>query len=367
MVVHSDYLHDNRVRREAETLLAQGFSVKVIAASIKPAKKKLFLHNGIDIEPVALTAKNGKLRFIQMMYKCGRRLQKTDATVIHAHDLDALTASLLFYQPYDTQKIIYDSHELYTETHSVYNRKVVKAIWTFLEANCIKRAHKILTVSDGIASYLMQRYQLKEFPVVLRNFTSLPESENTKIDTVNFNLPATKRIGIYQGVLQKGRGLELLLDGISQSDWGLIICGDGPLEMVLKQQVKNLGIESKVLFTGKIDPSQINELMKLCDAGFILTQPEGLSHEFSLPNKLTEYIHAGLPLITTELPEISKLVNSYEIGRCINNEQELVSTLSNFPSKSEFQEKLKTASLELNWENEKKKLLNLYSELFSKK
>ncbi len=363
MVVHSDYVHDNRVRREAEYLASEGYKIVVLAASHQPEHTKPFTLNQVDVTPVPLRSKGGKFKFFQMMSVCGHKLSKIDARVIHAHDLDGLVASVLFNQPFEDQKIVYDSHELYIETHSVYNRKFTKWLWTILEANTIKRAHSVITVSTGIASYLQQRYKLSNLPHVLRNFTDLPNKEAEAVDVSRFKLPKTKRIGVYQGVLQQGRGLDLLLKTLPETEWGLLICGDGPMRASIEEIVERKNLKDRVTLTGRIKPAEVFELMKSCDAGFILTQAEGLSHEFSLPNKLTEYIHAGIPLITTPLPEIKRLVETHKIGKTAKTKEELVELLKTFPKKQTFADNLAKASKELNWQNEKEVLLKVYRDL----
>lgn len=358
MPVHSDYVHDSRVIREAQTLSGEGYSVKVIAASWKPENVLPFMHGNVEVIPVPLKRKSGKLRFAEMMWKTYRHLRRIDADIIHAHDLDTLAPSVRAARKKKIP-VIYDSHELALETHSVHDRKWVKAVWGWIERRNIGSAAAIITVSDGIADELQKRYGLEDRPTVIRNFSNKPttEPENNGIP-----LPSTTKFtGVYQGMLQKGRGLPELIKAISLApDWGLMICGDGPLRPSLEQLIAGLNLSDRVFFTGMLSQEKLRGVVGKCDAGFLLTEPEGLSQYHSLPNKLTDYVHSRLPVFARDLPEIKKLVDGFGIGHCVNGVDGLAELLNHYPGKAHFADALAKASGELNWDNEKSALLGVY-------
>lgn len=378
MVVHSDYLHDYRVRREAEALCETGLSVRVIAASVAPADRAPFQLNGVEVHPVALRRSRGKLRYLEMMRAVRRILANTNTDIIHAHDLDALIATAKIARNRGNV-LIYDSHELHTEVHSLQNRRLTRSIWRHYEKKYVPYADYIITVSQGIADELQRRYQLLYKPYVIRNFTELlPEAGlnsdfKDRLTKLRAILPKTRYLALYQGILQNGRGLEMMIEAVAaEPDWGLIICGDGPIRGILEQGVAELEAEDRIHFTGMIPRELLAAITPHCDAGLLLTEPLGLSHYYSLPNKLSEYVHAGLPIIATELPEITRIIRQYKIGCTIPVEtftaEQVRGGLAYITEhKEQFKKRLPIAAEDLNWKREKKILQNLYYLIISRR
>jgi glycosyltransferase involved in cell wall biosynthesis len=371
MVVHSDYVHDYRVRREAEALYETGLSVYVIAVSVEPEEQEIFVLNGVQVHPVALRRSRGKRRYLEMMRAVRRILSTTSTDIIHAHDLDALIATAQIARNRGNI-LIYDSHELHTELHSLQNRRLTRSIWRYYEKKYIPYADYVITVSEGIADELQRRYGLLYRPYVLRNFTeimpddSLSEELSGQLKKLRSALPETRYLALYQGILQNGRGLEMMIEAVAaEPDWGLVICGDGPIRGLLEQGVAALEAEDRIHFTGMIPRELLAAITPHCDAGLLLTEPLGLSHYYSLPNKLSEYVHAGLPVIATELPEITRIIRTYKIGCTIPTEaftaEQVRGGLDYITQHRErIRQNLPIAAENLNWKREKKILQNLY-------
>lgn len=378
MVVHSDYVHDYRVRREAEALHETGLSVSVIAVSVAPEKQEVFELNGVQVHPVALSRSRGKRRYLEMMRAVRRVLANTSTDIIHAHDLDALIATARIARNRGNI-LIYDSHELHTEVHSLQKRRITRSIWRYYEKKYIPYADYVITVSEGIADELQRRYGLLYRPYVLRNLTDImPENkpdgkQKATLKKLRSALPETKYLALYQGILQNGRGLEMMIEAIAaEPDWGLVICGDGPIRGLLEQGVAALEANDRIHFTGMIPRELLAAITPHCDAGLLLTEPLGLSHYYSLPNKLSEYVHAGLPVIATELPEITRIIRKYKIGCTIPTEAFTAEQVrGGLDYITEHRERLKQnlpiAAEELNWKREKRILQNLYYLIISRR
>lgn len=377
MVVHSDYIHDYRVRREAEALCESGLSVCVIAASVAPDDRAPFALNGVDVHPVALKRARGKLRYLEMMRAVRRILAHTDTDIIHAHDLDALIATAKIARNRGNI-LIYDSHELHTELHSLQNRRLTRSLWRYYEKKYIPYAHYVLTVSEGIARELQRRYGLLHKPSVLRNLTEIhPDNPLTgaakdQFENVREQLPQTKYTALYQGVLRDGRGLEMMIEAVAaEPEWGLLICGDGPIRQLLEQGVAHLEAGDRIRFTGMIPREVLAGITPYCHAGLVLTEPLGLSHYYSLPNKLSEYVHAQLPVIATELPEMTRIIRQYKIGCTIPVASFTVESIrGGLAYITKHQRRLRqntpAAARELSWTREKKILQNLYYLIISR-
>ncbi|MCC5933133.1 MAG: glycosyltransferase family 4 protein [Balneolales bacterium] len=370
MAVHSDYLHDHRVRRETAALTQAGYELEIIAASPDLSLARCEEADGARVHFIPLQKKAGKARYWEFLKRVRAKIgELRPADLIHAHDLDGLLACAPASKK-QKARLIYDSHELHTEVHSLQHRPLTRKLWALIENRYIRQADAVITVSEGIAGVLQQRYKLAERPVVVRNFTDpLPVPSGSDDSRMSLSLPPQPYLALYQGVIQHGRGVDAMLRAIAQTpDWGFVICGDGSQKAALEQLAAELGITDRVRFTGMVSRDYILRISRFCHAGFLLTEPLGLSHYYSLPNKLTEYIHYGLPVIATGLPEIRQIVEQYGVGRIISAEQfaseEIASALQELTNQDAgLKEGLKRASADLTWSAEKERLLALYQKL----
>lgn len=370
MAVHSDYVHDHRVRRETSALTDAGFTVNVVAAAPQIKQITIETHDGATVHFIPLKKPGGKARYLEFVRVVREKIcELPKPGFCHAHDLDGLL-SLAKFAVKQNAKLIYDSHELHTEVHSLQNRPFTRWIWVRIESRYIRKANAVITVSDGIADVLYQRYQLKTRPQVVRNFTDpLHVDFNPDAGQSSLDLPDTPKLALYQGVIQHGRGIDAMLRAIARTrDWGFVICGDGSQKAAMEELAQTLNIADRVWFTGMISREKILQISRFCHAGFLLTEPLGLSHYYSLPNKLTEYIHYGLPVVATGLPEIKHIVEKYQVGRLISPEHydadEIARALEEVANyKSSFKQRFSEASKDLTWEAEKVQLLNLYNKL----
>jgi len=371
MLVHSDFEHDNRVRREAETLVQAGYHVDVIAVVSKTISNITEI-NGVQIHYIEPSFKSGKLYFIDIMFRMYHRMNALDLDIVHAHDLDTLWPAARYASRHQIP-LIYDSHEWYLESISLYDRPLTRWIWSILEKKLIYKAQKVITVCDGIADELFKKYALPERPVVLRNMaeknipTIAPNDQHPAFGQLrdirsNFNF-----VGIYAGYLQKGRGIEVLLKSLRDiPDWGFLISGQGPGMKMFENLTCELKLQNRVKFTGNLDHEILYPLISRCDAGYCFIEPLAKSYYYALPNKLTEYLQAGIPVIGSDLPEIRKIIEQYQFGFIAHDKEDLQTILISFQKlkNDKFIEKhIKEAQDVLNWDQEKIKLLNLYQQL----
>ena len=119
-------------------------------------------------------------------------------------------------------------------------------------------------------------------------------------------------------------------------------------------------------FLGEVDHLKLAELTRGAFAGLAPFQELSPSYRFSLPGKLFEYIQAGIPVLTTDLPEIRKVVDEYKIGICLKDfdSNALVATLLYLDENPElvhgFRQNMPRAQAELCWEVEESRYLSLF-------
>jgi glycosyltransferase involved in cell wall biosynthesis len=172
-----------------------------------------------------------------------------------------------------------------------------------------------------------------------------------------------KKIILYQGALNIGRGLENLIETMKFLEHHLlVIIGEGDLFESLKQKVHSEKLNKKIKFLGKVPPKELHKLTPLADLGISLEEDLGLNYRFALPNKVFDYIQAEVPILVSNLPEMSAIVNHYKVGEIAQNRTPkiLAKQIENV-LKKDFTKELKKAKEVLIWEKQEDKLLAIFN------
>jgi glycosyltransferase involved in cell wall biosynthesis len=371
MVVHSDYVHDRRVKNQALALIDEGYHVTVLCTEIRSSSDQDFLEHltidGVECILHRFPPLQGKRRFYTMMRSYYKTLTSIDADIYHAHDLDTLIPTALIASK-KRGKLIYDSHELYTESVHVAHRWFTKLVWRSIELLFISKVDEVITVCEGIAQELKERYRLEKKVHVVRNFSDPPvlKTASTPPEFESFvqNHPYTL---LYQGYVHRGRGLDQALEAlVGMPTWGLVICGDGTYRSNLEKKAVELHVDEQILFLGQLDHDQLFEVSKRCDLGLCMIEPVSLSYYYALPNKLIEYVQAGIPVVGSDLPEIRRLVNDYGLGFILKEDQylkDLMLQIDTIRQNIKLNESIFNAAQSLNWSTEKHRLLEVYQSI----
>ena len=277
-------------------------------------------------------------------------------THILSNDLDTLAAC---YMGAKIQKseLIYDSHEFFTEVPELQGRKFVRNFWLKVEGYFLPKIKKAYTVSPSIAQEYKERYGIKMG--VVRNMPLL--NKKTVLKDVDF--PTDKKVILYQGVLNPGRGLEAMVKALHiLPNYDLVIIGYGKVLHQLQAFITQENLSNRVHFLGTIPHEELPNYTNKADIGIVLEEPKGKSFKYSLPNKFFDYTHACLPFITTDLLiEVKKLVDTHQNGVLAKNHQpesirEAILLLENDSFRAEIIKKQLLAQKTLCWEEEVKKL-----------
>lgn len=358
--VFNNLATDQRVEKTCKTLVENGYEVELIGNSWgglpemeRPYKFKRF----------ALKSKILKFAYLEYNWILFNYLKKQNPknTLFWCNDLDILTAN--FYASKRTDiPLIYDSHEIFTEMPSVQGRLSQK-IWRCLEKKFIYNIKYVLAASNSYANWFAEHYKIEK-PIVLQNFPRrIDYKENTEIHH-------TPNVILYQGAINPSRGLDKIIPAMKHiQNAELWIAGKGPKLEEYQKLSKNLHLESKVKFLGNLPPEKLRTITEKADVGLSIEENNGLSYFYSLPNKVSDYIQAGVPVVTSPFPEMKAIIDQYKVGETIedHSEKALVKTISSVLSrgKSFYQNNLSIAANELCWENEEEKILNLLKRVIS--
>jgi glycosyltransferase involved in cell wall biosynthesis len=276
-----------------------------------------------------------------------------------ANDLDTLPANFMASR-IRRLPLIYDSHELFTQVPELIRRPGVQSVWKWIEQKILPKLQFAVTVNHTISTIYRRLYGTR-FRVV-RNVPERIVPYSRREDTTG------KQKIIYQGALNIGRGLELMIEAMQYLDNVLfVVVGTGDIEKELKEKVMQLNLGNRVEFMGRVMPERLKLVTMSADLGISLEEDIALSYRYSLPNKLFDYIQCRVPVLCSALPEMSRIVDSYGVGiSTTERDPEKIAGIIRYMLKERstgtWMEALHRASLELCWENESKIYLELLSE-----
>jgi len=371
--VISDMLSDQRVHRSATTLSLNDFNVIVICRYAKNSVDYNIKRN-YKISHIKTIFIKGPFFYIGFNIHLFFKLIKIKPNIILANDIDTAIASF-FYAKLFRIKIILDSHELFSEVPELINRSIIKRIWKIAENIIIPRANYVITPSQSIANYYNIKYNIT--PIVIRNvpITNLSNSSDIQHNLSQIPLDKDKVVILYQGAINKDRGLEELIDAAQLLSYKFdnllfLIIGNGDIFHQLQHKVKKLNL-TNIIFTGRIPFNILPQYTKMANICVSLEKNTNQNYYFSLPNKIFDYINLEKPIIASNLPEINNIFQKYNIGLLINDitPQTIANAiikminLLNGPNALMLKQNIVKAKMEYSWENEKHKLLAIFNNL----
>ena len=228
--------------------------------------------------------------------------RSTPAALYLASDLYTLPALAAAAQEHGGA-LVYDSRELYAALDSSHGRPWVSAVWRAVEQHFVRRADAVLTVGDAIADRLAQAYGIAR-PTVLYNAPPATARPDRGALAAALGLPDDGRtVVLYQGLFRPGRGLPALVEAARAVDAvRLVMIGEGALAGSLRAAGSDLG--DRLVLHPFVPPDRLATLTPGADLGACLIEPLTESLRLSLPNKLFEYLAAGVPVVASPLPEI---------------------------------------------------------------
>lgn len=357
----SNLYTDQRIEKVCQTLYEQGYQVELIGNDWNDART---IERPYPVEKISLKSKTLRWAYLEFNFKLYKRLKKLADrnTILHANDLDALLPN---YWVSHRLKIpfVYDSHELFTEMPSLNGRWTQK-IWQGLEYYLMPKIVYMITTSHSYAQWFRKKY--KKSPIVLQNFPRYSTTPPRQ------TLEKERNIIIYQGVINPSRGIDKAINAMQYIDNAVLkIVGDGPKKYDYEKLVLSKGLENKVYFLGKLSPRELQKLTSTADVGLSIEENGGFSYLYSLPNKISDYIQARIPLVSSNFPEMSKIHQQYTVGEQITSHrpkviaQAIQKILAR--GKEYYLSDLETAAQHLCWEREEPKLIELYNKVLREK
>jgi len=309
--VTNDLYTDNRVNKVCLFLKDQGYDILLVGR--RKRNSVVLPERTYDTKRFRLLFEKGFLFYATFNLRLFCFLITRRADLLVSNDLDTLAANYVASKFKRSCRLVYDTHEYFTEVPELQGRTFVKGFWERIEQWIFPKLKSVYTVNDSIAKLYTEKYK-KEVRVV-RNVSPRwhPESRKTRQE---LGLPEDKFIVILQGAgINVDRGAEEAVEAVRELEQVLlVILGDGDVVPQLKSSVASHSLSEKVLFIPKKPYTEMMQYTACADLGLTLDKPSSLNYRFSLPNKLFDYLHAGIPVISTDLQEVAAIVRKHEVG-----------------------------------------------------
>jgi glycosyltransferase involved in cell wall biosynthesis len=370
MLVYKAITHDARVHRSARSLAAHGYEVTVVCASDEEPDADLqdngfqVLHTKVGTPRDARRAAAGKaqrarlkrnellntlawseptprniedleeLRRDEALWarrarqlsdprRGGKHLDRpyqaawTDflrsarPDVIHVHDYQGLGTALGVAGP--RTKVVYDAHEhVLGKTLDAADRRVLAA---YLRDRA-PRADAVITVGETIADVLVEELRLPARPVVVHNTPSLCDVRPAPYDLrAAAGIDRETPLLVYSGSTTIWRRLDTAIAALTclpQPHLALVLIGDKSVPG-LQKTAERLGVRDRVHFLPPVPPESVISLVSGADVGLIPLE-RYVNGDLALPNKLFEYLHAGLPMAVSDSPTMARFVQEHALG-----------------------------------------------------
>ena len=353
--VTNDLVTDQRVHKVCTSLNEAGYTVKLVGRKFRNSgslKRKYQIHR------MRLFFNHSFLFYAEYNIRLFFLLLFDNADLFLSNDTDSLPANYLASR-IKRKNLVFDAHEMFPEVPELVNRKFVKKCWTQIENWIFPKLKYSYTVCQSIADVYNVRYGINM--QVVRNIPFSQQNEEfvPAIDKQD------KKIILYQGAVNMGRGIEYLIETMPYlNNCILYVIGDGDCLGTLQKKVLEMQIKDRVVFTGRIPFEQLPAYTVCADVGVNILENKGLNYYYALPNRIFDYIRKNIPILANDFPEVRRIVSHYQVGTLIDHYEPefLASVLREIISEPKNEAGFTLANAELSWENESQVLLKIIQE-----
>jgi len=363
VAVITDLVTDQRVHKVCTYLSEKGADVTVIGRKLRSSSnvpERIY-----KTKRIFCFFSKGVAQYAEFNIKLLFHLLFTRGDIYLSNDLDTLVPGYLTSR-LKGKTLVYDSHEYFTGTPELQHKPIKRRIWKSLENRILPKLRYAYTVNESIADLYRQ-----ETGIEMKVVRNIPMRSHSPVGNAP-KLPGNRKLLIMQGTgINPDRGYEeavLAMEHLS-TDYLLVIIGSGTIWDKLQALVKGKKLEDRVMMIGKVEPEILRGYTRQAHLGLSFDKPDCLNYRFSLPNKIFDYIYAGLPILSSDLPEIKKILTRFDVGTCI---REVTPTeiarciqlaFSDETRLNQMRENPRHAREALTWENETEILDQIFTPL----
>ena len=363
-VVHLTSVHpryDTRIfLKICSSLAGKGYDVSLIVADGKGDE----VNNGVKIFDVGASQSGRLSRVTITVNRVFQKAKELDGEIYHLHDPELLPIGLKLKKL--GKKVIFDAHEdvpgqiLSKPYIHKFLKKFISKLFLIYETFACKKYDHVIAATPHIRDLYIKRNidssDINNFPILGELF-----KENVSDDKQNEVC--------YIGGITSIRGIREVIAAMQYTKNAKLNLGGVFSETSLMENVKENPGWSEVNYLGFLDRDKVSNVFMKSKAGIVTFLPEP-NHIYSQPNKMFEYMSAGLPIIASNFPLWRKIIEGHNCGICVNpsNPKEIASAIDyilTHPNQAEEMGKNARRAIveKYNWPKEELKLFRIYNEV----
>jgi glycosyltransferase involved in cell wall biosynthesis len=346
MVVNNDIAHDARVLKSATTLARAGAEVVVLGAATDGLSAQA-VSGGVTFRRVPVLpprAVNGAYALWAARRRAGRlsapehwrralpatgyfrrawvpALAALAPDVVHVHDVHPLAAAIEYAETARRPvRVIYDAHE-YVPGLAVGGARTQRAVdgWAAMEREFVRRADRVITVAPGIAEVLQGTYALPELPHVVYNAPVTGDFTAPRSLRAEARVADDVPLAVYSGALSAARGVDTAVAALAHAPGVHLavvsVPYPHPFAAQLTATAARAGVADRLHLVPPVPSVTVPSYLCSADVAVSPILPVSASYDMALPNKLFEFLHAGLPIVVSDCKAMAAFVTEHGLGR----------------------------------------------------
>jgi len=377
-------LQNARTIKVAESLIAAGAAVTVLYVAQEGVQLPVGEFSTVRVRHVAIPASENRVWLLRVAYNLlvaaplrfvietprrfgfdialMRAMGRAKADVYHAYVLDTAFPALMVGRR-RRARVIYDIRDFYVDSRRAQLSGLQASFWDWAERFVSKRADLVIGISRPMAEMAQTTYGASTVMVV----------HNGPWECAAEPAPVHRPVRLlFQGFFEGDRNLEALIAAMSElrGSATLTLQGWGGCEETLRQLVDELDLSEVVAFAPPCDPRDVVKSGQQHDVGVVCHRGSTPNHDVAVPNKLMDYIGAGLAVAGSDLSGVRSIVETFGCGATIDPTdarsmaRDLRALVSDIDRVAEMKRKSTVACRELCWDRQAEHLVAAYAQWF---
>lgn len=314
-MVYNDIRRDARVRQISEALTDQ-YDVTLISIAPPGAGPPPPGSFRIVELPIDHLGRFPRTKYVLYWLRSFLRARSLAFDAIHCHDVYPLPVAGVLARLRGVP-LIYDAHELVDHVRAP--QTLMGRFWDAAHRRGVRSAELVIAANPSRARFLQEEgYHPRRPPVSVMNVGGMSSATGGALHQTreDVGVPEEAYLVIYQGWIAGGRHSVALVEAMARLEdrLHLLMVGDGPAMPAVRRRVQDLSLEGRVHLTGYLPKERVLELVAASDVGIVLYDDRVLNNYYCAPNKLFDYLGAGIPVVASDLPEPRRVIEGTGVG-----------------------------------------------------
>ncbi|MAT40658.1 MAG: hypothetical protein CL946_13760 [Ectothiorhodospiraceae bacterium] len=304
------------------------------------------------------------LRYAEFTIRAGAAIAKQRVDIVVAHDLPAALPTRLIGRK--GFKLIYHAHELWSMAGA--EMSPMMGLWRRVEQNIVQYVDGMIVPEPNRARIYREEYGAPAEPLVVRNIPpNVYEYAESDALRERLGLDGSAVIVLYQGLLTESRCIRELTEAVRHlpEEFQLALLGGiaEDYRQAIERIISQYGLQKRVHLMGSVPYEELYPLTCSAYIGCLLYRDTTMNNRYAAPNKLYEYLFAGLPLVASDVPGLRDAVPGFNCAKWCNPEEpeSIAQAIAAATNLTKGRLLADAAKERFSWQQEWEKLLQLYS------